>query len=245
MHCRDFEQRLNDVLDQRQRPEADPWLNAHAAQCEHCAQLLTGQRALLAGLSRAATPTLGRDFARRVVNEKAMQPSRGAARRTWLALAACLASAAAMLLALSAVWYSRQSSRALAGQSSSARDSIITARPRARGFAMTQPSAKRRPAAAPPQAALTGGDLLLEAPRLPGRLRSYRVAIDDLTMALPEAVERLDEVERLAPGIRPLRVSLSMIWNTLCRTLPGSRVESPPPSRNRTSLWWLEPIRVV
>jgi hypothetical protein len=245
MQCPEFERRLNDVLDERERPEADPLLSAHAAQCERCAQTLAGQEKLLMGLSWIATPALGREFARRIVAEAVTKPSSMASHRAWLSLAACLASAAVMLLAVSMVWYARRGSATFGEKSAAARQSIAITPQRGHRLAITNPGRGQRPAAGRDRPALTGGDWLLEAPRLPGHLRSYRVAIDDLTIALPEAVERLDEVERLAPGMRPLRVSLSMIWDTLCRTLPGACVDSPPPSRGRTSRWRPEPVRVA
>jgi hypothetical protein len=246
MQCREFEQRLNDLLDERRSPQADPRLSAHAARCDRCRQLLSGQATLLLGLSQMVTPVPDRNFARRVVAEVVVKPSGVAPRRIWLSLAACLVSAAAMLLTVSLVWYARRSNTTGDGESAGARGTFAIARQRGPNLAlMTKPVDGRRRAAGRDRPALTGADLLLEAPRLPEHLRSYYVAIDDLGAALPEAALRLDEVERSTPGIRPLRVSLFMIWDTLCRTIPGNRVDAPPQSRGRTSLWWLEPVRIV
>ena len=243
MQCREFEQRLNELLDERARPEADSRLSAHAARCPRCRQILAGQQMLLEGLSQLATPTLRRDFAQRVVAEVATRPAAPRVGRRWISLAACLASAAAMLLAVSLVWYARRTRPVLDRPFDTAHRSA--ALPRQNALAMVQSGGSQRPTAQRQRPALTGADLLLEAPRLPGHLLSYRAAIDDLGTTLPEAVERLDEVERLTPGIRPLRVSLYMIWDTLCRTIPGARVDSPPPNRGRTSLRWLEPVRLA
>ena len=92
---------------------------------------------------------------------------------------------------------------------------------------------------------MTSADLLLEAPRLPTRFRTYRGAMDELAVAFPGAALRLDEMEHLAPGIRPLRASLAMIWDTLCRTIPTARGDAPRPQRGRTSLSPFESMRVA
>jgi len=72
---------------------------------------------------------------------------------------------------------------------------------------------------------------------LPERLREYRGAIDNLAIALPGAAEQLDQMEQLAPGLRPFRLSLALLWNTLCRTIPGACSEEPAEPRERTSDW--------
>jgi hypothetical protein len=217
MHCREFEERLNDLLDERERPADDRQLAAHAAQCGPCRQALAGHDALLSGLARAATPPLGRDFARRVIAATSAGPAPGrvhSAQRGWLAIGAALASAAAMLIGLSLAWRARDSDpAAIAGPTTASRG---------------------RPS-------LTGADLLIQAPRFPNHVRT---SFDELAIALPGAVDRLDEVEQIAPGIRPLRVSLFLIWDTLCRTVPGVRDSEPQP-RERTTHWALELMRVA
>ena len=238
MQCREFDRRLNAVLDERRPPQSDRWLTAHAANCENCRQHLYAHQTLMIGLSALATPSLNRDFARQVVQQAAIDAPRTATRR-WFSAAACLASAAAMLLAVSAVWYSRHSRKG-DDDSEGPRPSFVVGHQRGAVLAMAQ--AGGRTAARPKQGAMTGADLLLEAPRLPERLRGYRDAIDEFAVSFPEGALRLDEVERLAPGIRPLRLSLSMIWDTLCRTFPGAIGIAASDWRERTGLWWLEPL---
>src|SRR5207244_7517560 len=112
MHCREFEQRLQSLLDERKAPERDPRLRDHAARCERCRQLFADQAVLLTGLSRRAAPQPRPDFARRaVLTATAPTQRRHQARRAWLAGATALASAAAMLLAVSLAWYARFSGR--------------------------------------------------------------------------------------------------------------------------------------
>src|SRR5205085_2555253 len=94
---------------------------------------------------------------------------------------------------------------------------------------------------APPVALAMGrADWLIEAPRIHDHLDS----IDNLAATLPQTVERFDEVERLAPGIRPLRASFSLIWDTLRRTIAGTS-EDDVQLRDRTSLLQLLPQNTV
>ena len=245
MHCREFERRLNAALDERKRPEADTSLTAHAAECEDCRQFLEGQELLFVGLSRIAAPSLGCDFAPQVVAKAEMKRSPMVPFRARLLVATCLGSAAAMLVALSTVWYARRSDAVAVQKSAAAASPIVASRQGNPSLAMIQPGGPRRSVAPGGLTPVTGADWLIEAPRLPGHLRNCRGAIDELAIVLPEAALRLDEMEQMAPGIRPLRAALSIVWDTLCRTLPGARVDSPRPSRDNTSLWWFEQVRVA
>jgi hypothetical protein len=235
MRCLDFERRLNAQLDERMRPQSDADLAAHAAGCERCRRLLLAQEKLFVGLSRMTAPPLGRDFARGVVAKASLRPSATVVSRAPLVVAACLGSAAAVLLALWTAWHSRSDLGGIGKMAAAV--PAITARHGNSTLAIGQAQGNRP--------SVAGGDWLIEAPRLPGRLRNYRGAIDELALALPEAAQRLDEMEQIAPGIRPLRAALSIVWDTLCRTLPGARVDSPRPTRENTSLWWFEQMRVA
>jgi hypothetical protein len=83
MHCRDFESRLNDILDDRGQPRADAQLVAHADGCDPCRQLLDGQQVLFDGLKQRQFPTTRCRIraARRGGSGPAMQVTRGASSR--------------------------------------------------------------------------------------------------------------------------------------------------------------------
>jgi len=224
MQCQEFEDRWNELLDERGCPQADPRLAAHAGECESCRGLLTGGSLLLRGLTQLPIPPLGREFARRVVTQVASDRESSVtarpASRAWLAVGVLLASAAAALLAISLVWYARRGGDHVAGGGN--RPAVVNrsapgASPRRRGPAYA-----------------FGGQLLLSAPRLPS-FQNYRGAIDNLAVTLPQTVEQLDQMERLAPGIRPVRLSLAMFWQTLRRSIPGSCSEEP--AHPRTTSW--------
>jgi hypothetical protein len=220
MHCRDFESRLNDILDDRGQPRADAQLAEHAAQCDPCRALLDGQQALFAGLAHRPLPAPAAGFARRIALQVApdVVVVRGAStRRVWWAVATVLSTAAAVLLVVSLVWQARRGAAPQPG------DAVVNA----------PSSALPTPHRAPPGGlAVAHGDWLIEAPRFPSRIRgTYHGTIDNLAVTLPETVERLDEVEHYAPGIRPIRLSLGVLLNALWRTIPGSHEDAQPSTR--------------
>jgi hypothetical protein len=90
MHCVRFEMRLNELLDERASPEADPELLDHAQDCSECAELLAGHDLLVNGLERFE-PSLGRDFSVRVAAHFADQ-NRRSSRGRWLGSLAAIAT---------------------------------------------------------------------------------------------------------------------------------------------------------
>jgi hypothetical protein len=216
MQCREFEDRLNLLLDERQPPEADARLADHAAACEPCGQLLAGQRLLLAGLRKWRAPGVAADFSHSVVARSqspaieavvldAPAPRRRAA---WLLAAGLLAAAAAALLAVSiAAWnsFGRGDSPEIATNSQPFPNSKAL-------------RSERIPQADGPRRSQPGAfSLLMQQPR-----GAYGVALADMASNLPDAVEQLDEVERYAPGIRPIRVSFTMLLQAFWRAIPGN-----------------------
>jgi hypothetical protein len=244
MHCSEFHHRLDALLDDRENPAADPRLAAHAADCEGCRQYLSEQTALFAGLSRLKAPALDAAFARRVVAlaTAEIRPARTAwpLRRISWALGVALTSAAGMLMAISVVWYAHRPELTVAdGNAAPAR---FTSGSRFPGFALLAPPYfGHKPVAPPaPTSKITIADVLLESPRLPSRLHGYRGALDELAIA-----ERLEEFEQLSPAFRPLRASLTVIWDTLCRTITTTRSDSSPPPRDGTGYFLPKPLCVA
>jgi hypothetical protein len=236
MHCRDFESRLNDILDDRGQPRADAQLAAHAQGCDSCRQLLAGQQALFAGLKhRPLAAAVSTAFAERVVAQSGATSEaavvlahRVSPARAWWALATVLSTAAAVLLVVSLIWQARR------GNAPGPDNNLVNRDPATPAHDRLAP--QRRSAGS--SLAMSQSDWLIEAPRLPSHIRgSYRGTLDYLAVALPETVQRLDEVEHYAPGIRPIRISFGLMFDALWRTLPGSRDEDPP---TRTSFRAIE-----
>lgn len=219
MQCHEFEQRLNDLLDERQSPERDQILAAHAAQCTDCRQLLVGQQVLLEGLRTGPGVGLRDRFAAAVIASHSghaaatqLAASRGLGADNsslgWL-VGLGLATAAAALVAVSIFLASEPEGPQLAGVAGAnqmgglAGEDTGKSRARAKGLSQYTPD---------------GG---------------YGVAIAEF---VPEAVEQFENVERYAPGIRPLRVSFAMLWDALRRTIPGLYDGAPPSDKA-----WLSP----
>lgn len=229
MKCREFENRLNDLLDDRKRPEGDALLADHARDCEPCGQLLAGQQLLLAGIKRASLPATTSGFARRVVEQAspAIQVARRApsSQRNWWAVGTLLTAAAAMLLILSLVWQARQ------GAIPVGNDQALTDPQEIDNYPPDyRPAVRPENRSRPPGLALAQADWLIEAPRLPATLREYSGTFDNLAITLPETVQRLDEMEHYAPGIKPIRISFGVLLDTLWNAFPGSSNAAQQPA---------------
>jgi hypothetical protein len=219
MKCHEFEDRLQNLLDDRQAPEADALLVEHAAGCDPCGQMLAGQRLLLAGLRRGVTQRPGSQLAQNALAGYQTEPMEAvvldgssAGRRAWQVLAWMAATAAALVIAVSIYVSSQPARRQIAAVPAPPE----TVRPTVPREGNPRPQVVQR-------APTLGAFQFL--PR-----RGYGVAIADMaTSSLPEAVERIEDVERFAPGIRPIRVSFAMLWEALWRTIPGHGPSEPDP----------------
>jgi len=238
MKCREFNDRLNDLLDERSEPAGDARLAGHARECASCRLLLEDQQVVLATLKEVRVPAMGSDFARCVVAKASaadVARRQVAPQRMLWAVGTLLSTAAAALLVVSLIWQARQGAWPFAGQSIAVtEDSHIPEQVDIAGPGR---------GAAPSGLALGQADWLIEAPRLPSHIRGrYRGTVDNLAVTLPETVQRLDEVEHYAPGIKPIRISLGVLLDTLWRTLPGGNHDERP---TRTSYRGVELRHVV
>jgi hypothetical protein len=98
MRCDAFEDRLQQLLDERQCPEADDLLSEHAADCPHCRDVLDAQAGLFDTVRDWSVANLEVDLVSRVVS-RATAP---AVERRWWQLASArwisLAVAGAILV---------------------------------------------------------------------------------------------------------------------------------------------------
>jgi hypothetical protein len=240
MRCHEFESRLQAVLDARRDPEQDRILLDHARVCDDCYSTLLAQRRLLDLLRCTLPPASGDDAKDRLVAvlEAEARRQRLAAcvhpARTVRTVAPRVAVLAASLLSVGlAMWLANaalDSKRPVLAQrpasSSSAPRHGSGGPPRRhlpavaiarRPTAPMQPSQGEANLPAVEAASLPWhpADLLLEAPRLPEHWQTYRPAVDELVIALPQVAQRLDVVDAWAPGLRPLRMTLVWVWEAL------------------------------
>jgi hypothetical protein len=97
MQCAKFEQRLQQLLDDRQNVEQDNLLQEHAGGCGACGSVLRTQKQLLAGLRANPEPRFALDLGHRVLDQLRVDQRQRNNKR--LAIAA-LAAAAVIMIAL-------------------------------------------------------------------------------------------------------------------------------------------------
>jgi len=231
MRCREFEDRMNDLLDQRLPPERDALLLRHAGECHSCHQLLAGQATLLAGVELLEMPPLSTNFAaavlaqsREILVAQAMNTPRSG-KKKWLGVLAGLVSLAAVVLVAVWIGMSRQEDPA---RPTAVKPASPATAPKtvelAKDSTLPTPSAPSiAKAVAPPRV----------APPVAAKeeYQEYRDAINSFTAQLPSAVERIDEVQQSTPAIRPLRASFSMAIGTLQRTIPSRTKRDNRPTK--------------
>lgn len=230
MNCHEFEDRLQRLLDERERPEADLKLRGHAEQCDECRQMLHVQEALFAGLRawRAPATTLSAiATTEAAVGAETNVAERKSSKRIrqWISLVAGLA--AMILLAFGIAWSIQQS-----GNRQPVADAPKPKPSRAERLAQRDGprTTKRSVAAASPSDQKP--HTLSPGVRQP--LGTYSMTVGNFAARLPEAVDQLGEVERYAPGIRPIRISVSLILDALRRAIPGLGSDESDPG---TGYW--------
>jgi hypothetical protein len=200
MRCDELEQRLNQLLDQRQPLDADPDVAAHTCACPACAETVAAYRAMLAGVEALDPPEPTEAFTTRLLQVRQQRSMR---RRVTYAL--LLATAAAILLAAwpwLAAWKQEATNPPVAQQTPTfplvppevtpqrLQDMFQTT---GRGL-ITLPETFRRVASSP------------EADRLAGRLRTVTepvtAAWQVLRSVLPRSTKTTDTVEEAKTGLR-------------------------------------------
>jgi len=238
MNCHEFDQRLQQLLDDRLSPTRDPQLQAHAMRCAACEELLAGYATMLAGVRQAtaARAKVGSRFAAQVVTrmatEQPVAPACTATPARWRVWGVLTTVAALVVLAVGVgTWSSLRSSHADNGGLVADAEA---SRPRAGvvGVAALGPVEPAVQRVAPPPGEVVSP--VWPLPLLGGAdataqdgFDSYRITIQTLAMQLPDAVIRIDAVEQYAPGIRPIRESFTTAFETLWKTIPGKQVDQP------------------
>jgi hypothetical protein len=236
MRCPEFHHRLDLLLDERRDPASDVAVSAHAEHCTACRDYLAAHSALLTGLAHIKSPALSADFTERIVAmaapQVALAPAPRSSRRT--TIIAAFVSAAVMLLAVSVLWYARQ--QAVNDRIAGTDEKTILA---GRGGLLTitrSPKVPARRASSSADWQLTSADVLIHSPRLHHRFLAYPAMMGDVTFSLPEAARRIDEIERMAPGLRPIRASLAALWDVLRYAIPTPAENQEVPPRGNTRL---------
>jgi hypothetical protein len=199
MHCDEFEQRLQLVLDERREPRDDASLAAHAKHCTECDRVLRIQAGLFAVLPQIRSPIMPAGFAAGVVQEFNKERRRALRMR----LVAWSLAAAAVLLLCFLPWMGPTTDLAFTRRTGSGGHSLGLANMTS-GVSRTQSKLHS-----------TQDFAALSAEELQSLVRQWVAQLADR-----------ESVSQLAVTIRPLTVTFNVAFDTLWRTLPGYH-ESP------------------
>ena len=241
MKCTDFENRLNQLLDDRAVPERDALLLAHADQCGDCRELLFAQESLFRGLAVLQRGTVSPELGQRVLGNLETAPTPVVLlplpprERRWWPL---LAAAAAVLLAVGlSVWFvnrdRNQPEIAEPNKQPVASEGLALIKP---GRTHAKPNSQEASQSTDP--VKTESVAVNPAPgTLPNekseeyRQRMVSLASQWSTNGQWPQVDTLDvgQVEQYAPSIRPIRESFEVALDALLRTIPGMKENRTAP----------------
>jgi hypothetical protein len=205
-----FEQRLNEVLDRRESPEADAQLRAAAEASTELRQLLSAYASAIEGARQQPIPACREDFDQQIMSYVKRSPATGlepavvtpvdrsqAAQRRWVAGVLALA-AAVMLVAAPAWWLAPR------GAQDPSDHSTELARTRAGAVPEVPESAPDTALTAGPTAGQ--GDVAAQEGEVDAPARSEsdrsRPAAADFEQLTRDATEQFSALAALLPGIR-------------------------------------------
>jgi hypothetical protein len=241
MKCTDFENRLNELLDDRLSPQDDAALLAHAEHCLDCRETLAAQESLFRGMGTLTRRTVSPELAPRVLAEFNVAaptialPPPVRTPRKWLPM---LAAAAAILLAVGVgIWIARRGNHqpdlAQPGGQGEGPKGLAIIRPgksrpqKVAPTPVTPPVREPESIAVAPSIQVTPNAVpaLRETPDIDEAMAS--IASTWQSSAQWTTVETID-VEQYAPGIRPIRESFEVAIDALLKTMPSGKKESRP-----------------
>lgn len=221
MTCDEFEGQLQEVLDQRRTPAADPFLGKHAKSCFPCQRKLQLYEALFDGLELAEAPSLGADFSQEISRVASV-----GRRSPWkVGLAASIAVAASLLVvvAINSGGGEPGAAESVANEASPTDPQAV---PREDGSAPQQ----RVGESLAPTIALAG-----HAPRTASvetadlADRDASISQEPYEIISTFAKQNVDTTK--VPGLRPFATSLTTGFSAIRQTLPGGRDEEAAPEK--------------
>ncbi len=220
MRCDEFAERLDDALDQRCDPTADPALRKHAQVCLGCREELAAMARLLTGLEVWEAPSPSPDFAQRVVAQVLAVDHH----RPWYRSAWCgwvVAAAALLLVALlPAYWLASQNGNRTAATAAApvdARLALADANPNGAQFDPVFNHSLSH-------SSLSNNSLWSH----------YGTSIWQL---YPESARERhrQQVSEIADDLRPIATSFNAAVSAIRRTIPVGRTPDRTPSRTSHS----------
>ena len=219
MRCDEFEGRLQSVMDRRSAPEKDLALRDHGAVCESCGSLLAGASQLLAGIERSKVAhrmALATDFSAQAVTQASS--ARRQPKRPWVLLAVAVVGLAAswLLLLLPVPWQQLDPPP----PTIVATDPVPIEHPTLAVSVADSPTVEKFSRHNLGQPAVDGAGKTMTA-------EDYGQIPPEWILAFQRV--RLESVDQIAVGFRPLASTLNVAFDALRRTWRGSQ-GGPPPS---------------
>lgn len=231
MRCNEFQDRWQRLLDERQAPELDDLLCAHAAMCEDCDRILRTQTILFREVARQRPKTRTRT----VQPASAVRGGKiaGFGRKWGKPIAFGVAIAGSLLVLLipgvRQVINSQSSSQPAAH--------VATARkPAVSQTALVVNGRGNRPASARTDNAPANVQLEKDAEAEKEALRKLMQDVAAKLSDVPD--EQLEPFDHIASGFRPLANTLGVAWDALRRTIPVKR--NPSPHDPQAVIDWLQ-----
>ena len=201
MRCDEFEQRVHQLLDERQPVHADRSVAEHAGACPRCQSLLDAYQDLWDGLDLLDPPPLDAEFATRVVVAVPLaRPPRQVPR--WLPWAA-MAIAASLLVLATAAWWQRHF------ETAPPPDSVPTS---------SQPGLAVHRLG--PDGGASREDKLAPSAPVTESIRTQPLEAIFQHLAGQLSAEHIGAVDGLAMGLRPIRESLTTAFDVLRTAIP-------------------------
>jgi len=231
MSCDKFDERLQQLLDQRLEPADDRELQHHAQQCADCRSLLEAQRRLFSAFECDPYGRTGLtdNFAEKVVTAFVAEqpPVRSWGQKAWAG--ALVAVAALLLLAL--LPGLRPITNHRVSPAPSTNNVVENAAPIVPTVAVPKyVSHETSPASEP-----LGTNAVASLPP-PGQ--GTNDWIDNLRESISEvSLENLEPMDQIADGFRPVATSLQSAVGVLRRTLPGGGENRHKPMPAASGMW--------
>lgn len=233
MHCEQFESRLQQLLDRRMQAQFDDRLLAHARHCAHCRETLHTWTVLRDGFEMSQRAETSPGFTERVMAR--VPPAATAPRRRKSFIAATTAFAAMLVVALIPLWQGFYHGADHSPETAAARSADTSTLPEEPQIKprSAQPSLPTSHESVPylPVNTMAGRDHPFVGSVTREHWHLFRGFADQLA-AVP--VDRLETVEKMPGGLRPIANSFQVALMLLRRTLPGS--DSQPNQRSQSSL---------
>jgi hypothetical protein len=227
MQCHEFEQQLNQLLDDC--PDGSVCAGAlpsalaeHSGECDDCRTVLGGYRMLFAGLARPAEAVSSNQFVERVLSEATARPRRQKLLRTIVPIAI----AASVVLVLSTVLLTRKDSQNIATVSPP------PLAPQVAEARYTTPDLTPMPASLPAENLGAAGEesivsyrgIEFEQPSMGTvlNLAGLRPVTFSAQMLETQWSQQPPWMVEVADGLKPVTESMTGTLNALLRVLPGN-----------------------